>query len=317
MSDSIVVITNADAGTADDEALESALEVLRRSFEVDVHATSSPDELDEVLDGLGDLGDRKVVVVGGDGSVHAVVAALHRRNELSGRVLGLIPLGTGNDFARTLDIPLDPAEAAEAFATGHTRAVDLIVDDLDAVTVNGVHLGAGAEAGEKGARWKSRLGSVGIGKVNLGKIGYPIGALQTALNPPTLRVRVEVDGEVVVDVDHQVLMVALGNGASVGGGTELTPDAEPHDGLIDVLVATPVGTLSRLGYALRLPFGRHEEHSDVQIVRGMSVRVSGSEFTCNSDGEIDGPVRSRSWRVLPAAYAMVVPVESESDPSAN
>lgn len=318
-----MVITNADAGTADDEALDSALEVLRRDFTVEVHATSSPDELDEVLDGLGELGDRRLVVVGGDGSVHAVVGALHRRNELTGRVLGLVPLGTGNDFARTLGVPLDPAEAAELVANGAVREVDLIVDDLDAVTVNGVHLGAGAEAGEKGARWKSRLGSVGIGKVNLGKVGYPIGALQTALNPPTLRVRVEVDGEVVVDVDHRVLMVALGNGASVGGGTELTPDAHPFDGLVDVLVATPVGTLSRLGYALRLPFGRHEDHSDVQIVRGRSVRVTGSEFTCNSDGEIDGPVRSRSWRVLPAAYAMVVPVPptdaqsgDESEPGA-
>ncbi|WP_235531040.1 MULTISPECIES: diacylglycerol/lipid kinase family protein [unclassified Nocardioides] len=316
MTDSIVVITNADAGTADDEALETALGVLRGATTVEVHATSSPDELDTVLDGLGDLGDRRLVVVGGDGSIHAVVAALHRRNELTGRVLGLVPLGTGNDFARTLGIPLDPEEAAELVLAGATRAVDLVVDERDAVTVNGVHLGAGAEAGEKGARWKSRLGSVGIGKVNLGRIGYPIGALQTALNPPTLRVRVEVDGEVVVDVDHQVLMVALGNGASVGGGTELTPDAHPFDGLVDVLIATPVGTLSRLGYALRLPFGRHEEHADVQIVRGRTVRVTGCEFTCNSDGEIDGPVRSRSWRVLPSAYAMVVPVsESGNDAS--
>ncbi|KRA39457.1 diacylglycerol kinase [Nocardioides sp. Root614] len=310
------MITNADAGTADDEALETALGVLRGATTVEVHATSSPDELDTVLDGLGDLGDRRLVVVGGDGSIHAVVAALHRRNELTGRVLGLVPLGTGNDFARTLGIPLDPEEAAELVLAGATRAVDLVVDERDAVTVNGVHLGAGAEAGEKGARWKSRLGSVGIGKVNLGRIGYPIGALQTALNPPTLRVRVEVDGEVVVDVDHQVLMVALGNGASVGGGTELTPDAHPFDGLVDVLIATPVGTLSRLGYALRLPFGRHEEHADVQIVRGRTVRVTGCEFTCNSDGEIDGPVRSRSWRVLPSAYAMVVPVsESGNDAS--
>lgn len=315
MTDSIVVITNADAGTADDDALESALEVLRRAYDVEVHATASPDELDTVLDGLGDLGDRRVVVVGGDGSIHAVVSALHRRNELTGRVLGLVPLGTGNDFARTLEIPLDPAEAAEVIVTGEARAVDLVVDDLDAVTVNGVHIGAGAEAGEKGARWKERLGSVGIGKVNLGKVGYPIGALQTALKPPTLRVRVEVDGEVVVDVDHQVLMVALGNGASVGGGTELTPDAHPFDGLVDVLIATPVGRLARLGYVLRLPFGRHEEHADVQIVRGRSVRVTGSEFTCNSDGEIDGPVRSRSWRVLPAAYAMVVPVAADGDES--
>lgn len=310
--DSILVITNADAGTADQATVDAALEVLREHARIEVHSTADQDELAAAV--VGRAGGR-IVMVGGDGSIHALVQSLYDLGELRGAEIGLIPLGTGNDFARTLGIPLDPVEAALVAATGEVRPVDLLLDDADAVTVNGVHLGAGAEAGEKGARWKSRLGSVGIGKVNLGKVGYPIGALQTALNPPTLRVQVEVDGKVVVDVDHQVLMVALGNGASVGGGTELTPDAHPYDGLIDVLVATPVGALSRLGYALRLPFGRHEDHADVQIVRGRSVRVSGSEFTCNSDGEIDGPVRSRSWRVLPAAYAMVVPVAADGDES--
>ena len=67
------------------------------------------------------------------------------------------------------------------------------------------------------------------------------------------------------------------------------------------------GPLARLGYLVRLPFARHEEHRDVRILRGRTVRVTGTPFECNSDGEIDGPVRSRTWRVQPAAYAMVVP----------
>jgi diacylglycerol kinase family enzyme len=254
-------------------------------------------------------------VVGGDGSIHAVIGALHRTGQLGGAVVALVPLGTGNDFARTLGLPLDPAEAAQVAATGELHPADVVIDDHGEVTVNSVHVGAGADAGAKGARWKERLGSVGVGKVNLGRLGYPIGALQTALKPPALRLRVEVDGEVVMDIDHHTLMVALGNGASVGGGTELTPDATPHDGLVDVLVATPVGAFARLGYALRLPFGRHEEHADVFIVRGRQVRISGSAFDCNSDGEIDGPVRDRSWRVLASAYTIVRPPEHDGDES--
>ncbi|WP_408896978.1 diacylglycerol/lipid kinase family protein [Nocardioides sp. R1-1] len=294
MATELLLITNSDAGTADREAVDAAVAVLREGAEVEVSATSSPDELDEVLAAAG---GRTIVVVGGDGSMHAVVQALHSRGELAGRTLALVPLGTGNDFARTLDLPLDPEEAARVVLSGTPRPTDLVVDEDDRVTVNSVHLGAGAEAGKRGARWKARLG----------KVGYPIGALETALNPPSLRVRVEVDDEVVVDVDQPVLMVAVGNGASVGGGTELTPDAEPHDGEVDVLIASPAGPLARLGYLLRLPFARHEQHADVRIVRGRTVRVSGTPFDCNSDGEIDGPVRSRTWRVLPAAYAMVVP----------
>ncbi|GAA4819694.1 diacylglycerol kinase [Nocardioides caeni] len=300
----MLVITNSDAGTANQESLTAAVAVLQGQAEVEVVATSGPDELNDVLAGAG---DRTIVVAGGDGSVHAVVQALHDRDDLAGRTIGLIPLGTGNDFARTLDIPLDACEAAELVVAGHTRPTDLVVDDDEHVTVNNVHVGAGAAAGRMGSQWKERLGSIGVGKVNLGRLGYPIGALQTALRPPSLRVLVEVDDAVVVDVDEQVLMVAVGNGASVGGGTELTPDAVPHDGQVDVLVATPVSRAARLGYLLRLPFARHEEHADVRIVRGRTVRIAGTAFECNSDGEIDGPVRARSWRVLPAAYSMVVP----------
>lgn len=302
----LLVITNADAGTADQEYVEAALAVLRDHAEVEVCATASPEELDGRL---ADIGDQRIVVAGGDGSVHAVVGALYRADLLEGRTLALIPLGTGNDFARTLDIPLEPEAAAEVVVHGRPRPVDLIVDDDDAITVNSVHVGAGAEAGERGARWKERLGSIGVGRLNLGKLGYPIGALETAFDPPVLRVRVEVDGELVVDTDRHVLMVAVGNGASVGGGTELMPDADPHDGLIDILIARPARTRDRIGVALRLPFGRHEDHRTVQSLQGRSVEVSGTPFLCNSDGEIDGPVGRRSWRVVPGAYRMVVPAE--------
>jgi diacylglycerol kinase family enzyme len=214
----LLVITNADAGTADEAALDAALAVLRPAAEVEVAATSSPDELDSVLADAS--AGCRIVVVGGDGSIHAVVAALHRRGELEGREVGLIPLGTGNDFARGLGLPLEPDQAAQVVLDGHAHPVDLVVDQDGGITVNAVHVGAGADAGERGARWKSRLGSIGIGKVNLGKVGYPIGALQTAFNPPSIRVRVEVDGELVTDVGTEVLMVGISNGPSVGGGTD-------------------------------------------------------------------------------------------------
>jgi len=107
--DPLLVITNSDAGTADEDNLATALDVLRTGASVEVAATSSPGELDSVLHRSG---TRRIVVAGGDGSMHAVIAALHRRNELKDRVIGLIPLGTGNDFARGVDLPLDPEDAA-------------------------------------------------------------------------------------------------------------------------------------------------------------------------------------------------------------
>jgi diacylglycerol kinase (ATP) len=277
--DPLLVITNSDAGTSDEERLAAALAVLRQ----------------------------RVVVAGGDGSLHAVVAALYRRHDLKNAVLGLLPLGTGNDFARGNDIPLDIEDAARVLLRDRPQPMDLVVDEVGEVVVNSVHVGAGANASRRGQRWKDRLHSVGVGKANLGKLGYPIGALLTAWDPPIIRVRVEVDGVVVNDLHQPVLMAAVGNGPSVGGGAELTPDADPGDGQLDVMVSRSVGPLARLLYAARLGFASHHERDDVTYLRGTSVSISGGPFWCSADGEIYGPERHRMWHVETEAYRMLLP----------
>jgi diacylglycerol kinase (ATP) len=302
--DPLLVITNSDAGSSDEESLRQALGVLRGSASVEVQATSNPGELDGVLHRAG---SRRIIVAGGDGSLHAVIAALHRRNDLKNAVLGLLPLGTGNDFARGTGIPLDIAEAARVILEGKPRKMDLVVDELGEVVVNGVHVGAGANASRRGARWKERLGSVGVGKLNLGKVGYPIGALLTAWNPPLVRLHVEVDGELVNDVDEKILMVAIGNGSSVGGGAELTPEATPEDGKLDVMISRATRPSERFMYAVRLGFARHHVADGATYLRGTSVSVSGGPFWCSADGEIYGPERQRTWHVEPEAYSMVLP----------
>ncbi|MEX0427180.1 diacylglycerol kinase family protein [Nocardioides sp. DS6] len=286
-----LVVTNP--GT-DEVALDRAITTLRAAGDVRRAVTSSADELDAALDGRRGA---TVVVAGGDGTMHAVIAALHRRGELGEVTVGLVPLGTGNDFARGNGIPLDPAAAARVVQAGHSRAMDLLVDDRGEVVVNSVHVGAGSEAARRAERWKERLG----------RVGYPIGAALTALRPPTLRLRVEVDGDVVGTPDHRVLQVAVGNGPQVGGGTPLVPEAEPHDGRLDVIVSRPVGALAMAAYAVDLVRGRHHRRRDVQDLRGREVTVAGEAFWCSADGETYGPVRQRTWRLEPAAYALLVP----------
>ena len=302
--DPLLVITNSDAGTSDEETLGAALAVLRSRASVEVQGTSNPGELDGVLHRAG---SRRIVVAGGDGSLHAVIAALHRRNELKSAVIGLLPLGTGNDFARGVGIPLAIEEAAAVVLADKPRSMDLIVDEVGEVVVNSVHVGAGANASRRGHRWKKRLHSVGVGKVNLGKLGYPIGAALTAFKPPIIRVRVEVDGQVVVDVDRPVLMAAVGNGSSVGGGAELTPDADPRDGRLDVMVSRAIGPLARVAYAAHLGRATHQERDDVSYLRGTTVSIAGGPFWVSADGEIYGPERQRTWHVEPDAYSMLLP----------
>ncbi|MCW2758628.1 MAG: ytlR [Nocardioidaceae bacterium] len=300
----MLVIANGDAGTAEDEALDEALTVMRSHTDVQVSHTSNPGELDGVLHRAG---SRRIVVAGGDGSLHAVVAALHKRNELAHACVALIPLGTGNDFARANGIPLAPDEAALLAATGSPRRVDLLVDEVGEIVVNNVHAGASAQASRRGARWKKRLHAVGVGPVNLGKLGYPIGAALAAVRPPFLRLRIEVDGELVADLDRPVLMVSVGNSSKIGGGTPITPDADPEDGKIDVMVSFATGPVARFVYAAAMQLGRHQERDDVLTRRGTTVSVSGEEFWCSADGEIYGPERHRTWTLQPAAFGMVLP----------
>lgn len=295
----MLLITNSEAGGGEKDALGVALGVLREEADVEVAETSNPGELDGVLHRAG---SRTIVVAGGDGSIHAVVAALHRRNELSGRTLALLPLGTGNDFARTVGVPLDPGEAATVVLHGDKRRMDLIVDELGGVVVNNVHAGASAQASRRGARWKKRLGPLGIGV-----LGYPIGAVMAAFRPPYVRMRVEADGKVVCDMDEHVFMVSIGNGASVGGGAELNPEADPADGRLDVMVSLSTGLVERVGYGWHLRKGEHERRDDVIAIRAAQVTVCGEDFYLAADGELEGPERRRSWHLEPRAWSMIVP----------
>lgn len=287
------MLTNAQAGSSDRDRLERAVSVLGSGAEVEVAGAGPGDELDRALDRRA---GRTLVVAGGDGSLHLVVTRLYQRGELADTVLGLLPVGTGNDFARGTGIPLDLSAAARVVLVGQSRRVDLIVDDLGAVVVNNVHLGIGADAARYAARWKERLG----------RLGYPVGVLQAAFTDP-YRLRVTVDDEVVADGTGSLLEVSIGNGATVGGGLALNPDADPDDGRLDVLVARATGAWRRLTYGIDLFRGRHPQRRDVEHRKARRVEVSGDGVYLSADGEIAGPVTHHTWRLLHHAMTMILP----------
>ena len=136
-----LLLASAQAGSADAEAVEQARAALAAAGECEHVVTATPDELDAALQRAG---RRRVVVAGGDGSLHLVVEHLRRRGELADADLALVPLGTGNDLARALGVPLDPVEAARLALHGQPTPLDLVVDDAGGIAVNAVHLGVGA-----------------------------------------------------------------------------------------------------------------------------------------------------------------------------
>jgi diacylglycerol kinase family enzyme len=105
-------------------------------------------------------------------------------------------------------------------------------------------------------------------------------------------------------------MVGIGNGATIGGGTPLAPDADPGDTRADVVVSFATGLPQRLRYAVQLRRGRHPAREDVLALRGRRITVSGEPTLVNTDGELGGVVTRRSWTVCPHCWRITVPAGS-------
>ena len=279
--------------------MAAARRALAAGGDVEQATTGTPAELDEVLDRRQ---GRRLVVAGGDGSLHLVVRRLHERGELSDVELALVPLGTGNDLARALGVPLEPAAAGELARRGTARPLDLLVDDRGSASVNAVHLGVGADAAQAAAGLKPRLGA----------LAYPLGALAAGLRTIGWHMRVEVDGRVLADGARRALMTAVGNGPGVGGGTPLLPHAVPDDGLLDVMVSFASGPLARVAFGVALREGRHSRSRSVRYARGRSVSVRDGLMPLNEDGEVGAEVQARTWTVAPGAWRLVAPPVTSS-----
>ncbi|WP_369052469.1 diacylglycerol/lipid kinase family protein [Kineococcus terrestris] len=295
----VVAVVNAGAGSAQPRTVAAVLDELRRAgggTPVELRRTATLDDLRRALlehDG------RRVVLMGGDGSLHAALQVLHSAGAARDvGPLGIVPLGTGNDLARSLRLPLDPVRAARTALGGCVRDLELLVDSRDRITVNTVHAGIGAAATARAERLKRLLGPA----------AYPVGALWAGVGIGRgYRLRVQVDGREVADPSDPVLLVGIGIGGTIGGGAPLVPGADPHDGVADVVVSTSTGPLARVGFAAGLRQGVHVERQDVRTARGTVVEITsaGGPFRLNADGEVSGEqvrerfeMRADAWRAV-------------------
>ncbi|MFN0089195.1 MAG: diacylglycerol/lipid kinase family protein [Acidimicrobiales bacterium] len=285
------MVANAAAGAHDRTAIQEAVGSLAEHAPVELRWSDGPDSLADAAD---HLDGRRLVVAGGDGSLHALVNALDLRR-LGEIEVAVLPVGTGNDLARSLDVPLDPSAAARLAATGEAAPVALIELRIGAhrrLVVNAVHGGVGVDAGRGAQRWKGRLGAV----------AYPIGALAAGLRFTAPEVRIEADSCPMPP--RAALLVAVANGASVGGGAPVAPHAEPSAGRLELIVAWDRGRLGRLRFGAALLRGRHLGQRGVERRAATSVRVAGLD-ELNVDGELVAAPEPWEARVLPGAWRVV------------
>jgi diacylglycerol kinase (ATP) len=237
-----------------------------------------------------------VIAAGGDGTVSAVAASLAETGTRA--ALGILPLGTGNDLARTLAIPLEPEAAIEALRTGATRELDIIeIDGDDGTRTHAVNVAAGGFSGEVDEALTPER------KQRWGPLAYVFTALEVAGDTRPFRVRLTVDGERVEELD--ALNVIVANGRTVGGGRAVAPRASLEDGLLDVVVVRSGGRLDLARIGARLIAGDYTGDDLVTLRRAVGLRVeSDPPMPWNADGElisraaVEFRVRPRALRAL-------------------
>lgn len=239
----------------------------------------------------------RVVAVGGDGTVHEVVSALGVE---PGPVLGVIPLGTGNDLARSLGIPLDLDEALDALGKARERTMDLVRVSGPAPCVM-VNASAGGFGGRVDEEMTAEV------KKTWGPLAYVRLALEVLPERDVYRVRVEVDGE---PYECDALNVVVANARTVAGGVQVAPTARLDSGTVDVIVVREGEGADLASFASACLLGGHLDHDLVDHMRGSEVSVSSEPpMPFNVDGELVGQTPMR-YEVVPAALRVLATDEA-------
>jgi diacylglycerol kinase (ATP) len=245
-------------------------------------------------------GARLIVAVGGDGTVNEVVNGIAGVDDVE---LAIVHRGTGGDFVRTFGIPHSLDGALEVASGTTTRQID-----LGRATY---HSWAGPEA----TQWFANVASAGMsgavakrvnetGKSLGGKASYAWSTVAVFVRWKNVQLRVTVDGE---ERSGPMYDVMVANGRFLAGGMEMTPEAEPDDGLFDVLL---IGDVTKRDLVLTLPKiyrGTHLPHPKAELLRGSNVSIEAPiPLPVQLDGEQPGttPV---TFEVVRSALRLRVP----------
>ncbi|HZG57001.1 diacylglycerol kinase family protein [Paenibacillus sp.] len=302
MTERLAFIVNGASGSGRGAKVWAAVEreLSRRGVRYAAAATSSSGHATALAQRMArDGGYASIVAVGGDGTVHEVVAGLLGSNV----PLGHIPAGSGNDFARCLRLPAGPSEAVDALIAGHTVAID-VGRANGRPFVNSFGAGFDGEVGRiaNRAQWKRSMNALG-----LGALAYPFAVLAALGAYRPARVGIEVDG--VPREFEGVWLAVAANMPAFGGGMRICPEASPTDGALDVCVVHGLSRWRLLRYFPRLYRGTHLDLPYVTMLRGREVRVrSDRRLYGQADGE-GADAGDATISVAPAGLRVVVPAK--------
>ena len=288
------VILNPSAGSVHD--VEELVKQIEQLPDSEVHRTTKAGSAARFARAALRKGCELIVAAGGDGTLNEVINGL-KESAAEARV-GLIPLGTGNDFARTIGLPTDPAAALQVLRAGHTRAVDLVRVTSDEVRYF-LNVSAGGFSGLVNERLTPEL------KKTWGPLAYLRSAAAALPDLRAYRTTLALDNSESLTLDLYNVVVA--NGRYVAGGTFIAPEASIDDGLLDIILIQkrPATELALL--AAQVMVGAHLSSEAVVFRRAAKVTVNSKPgMWFNVDGELVGN-EPACFEILPRALNFVVP----------
>ena len=304
------LIVNPASGTDRGPALLPRINAVLRTIvrDLDITVTVDADDASRVAARAVEERCDALYVAGGDGTLNAVLRGLLDRERVGAIPIGIIPVGTGNDFAKALGLGDDPEKALEHLVA--RRAID-----VDLGTLNGrpfVNTSAGGFVADVSEAVTEGLKDV------MGKLAYLIGGARALLGaePFTARLSI-VDGEAAaahdLDGELHLQMFAICNARMIGGGYPIAPMALIDDGLLDVFLVQQMPLLEFLGVLQAIAAGEHQRDDRVRHFRAAAFDLRcDREVRVNTDGELftaqlcEYRVRPRAARFFcgPEPYAM-------------
>jgi diacylglycerol kinase (ATP) len=273
------VLANPTAGRGRHRGLlPVVLERLRGTGRpVELLDAHTPDEARAACAAAVDGGAAALVVVGGDGTVHLALQALAG----SGVPLGIVPAGTGNDFAVAAGFTAEPHAALSKIVAAVGEGGAGVAVDLARLT-----------AGDGMTRWFGGVLAAGFDAIvnergnrmrwPRGPIRYDLAIMVELVRLRARHYRISLDG---VLQEREAVLVAVSNGGSYGGGMRISPDADPTDGLLDVTVVGPISRTTLVRVKPRIYAGTHVTHPAVSTYRAASVEIQAEGIIGYADGE--------------------------------
>lgn len=248
-------------------AIENRLK--ERKIEYAFHFTEHKNHGKELAEKLISDGATDIVVIGGDGTLHEVINGFHSFERVN---LGLIPCGTGNDFAFALGLPKEPVKALDLILDGSPKSTDF----MQMPTVRGINIigmGIDVEVLKKYEALKKK-----------NKFGYTKCLIKTLFDFDYTNFTALIDGK---KTDYRSFIACVANGSVYGGGIPICPPAIPTDGEIDFVAVKAIKRIKIIGAFLKLKSGKILTLKQATHVRGKDISITTDlPYTVNVDGEL-------------------------------